>query len=291
MEISAVTLGDAVGQAARRLQDADISTARLDARMLVGHVVGMAPGTLLGRDDYCPSADELDRIGALVARRTAREPIAHILGEREFWSLTFQVGPAVLIPRPDSETLVEAALEFAASRDGSLRILDLGTGSGCLLLALLTELPQAEGVGVDASNRALAVARANAESLGLGQRVHFYEGDWCDGVCGTFDIVVCNPPYIPEGAIDALDLEVAAFEPRLALAGGKDGLVAYRQIAPELTKVLVRDGMAFFEVGADAAADVGAVFQNVGMQVVEIRSDLADIPRCVCVAGEAILSD
>lgn len=286
-----MTLGDAIGEAARRLRDADIATARLDARMLVGHVVGMAPGLILGRDDYRPSAVELDRIEALVARRTAREPISHILGEREFWSLTFQVDSAVLVPRPESESLVEAALEFCASRDGPLRILDLGTGSGCLLLALLTEFSNAEGVGVDVSNLALAVASANAQSLGLGQRVHFFEGDWCDGVSGSFDIVVCNPPYIPDGAIDDLDPEVAAFEPRLALAGGKDGLAAYRRIAPELTRVLVRDGMAFFEVGAGGAVDVAAVFQNAGLQIVDIRPDLADIPRCVCVAGATIVAD
>jgi release factor glutamine methyltransferase len=286
-----VTLGEAVGEAARRLRDADIATDRLDARMLVGHVVGIAPGTLLGRDDYRLSEVELDLIGELVARRTGREPISRILGEREFWSLMFKIDSEVLIPRPESEILVEAALEYGTCRDGPLRILDLGTGSGCLLLALLTELPNADGVGIDVSNRALDVARANAQSIGLGQRAQFLDGDWCDGVSGNFNIVVCNPPYIPEEAIDALDPEVAAFEPRLALSGGKDGLAAYRRVAPELTKVLVGDGMAFFEIGAGAVVDVAAVFQSAGLHIVDIRSDLADIPRCVCVAGKTIVAD
>jgi release factor glutamine methyltransferase len=203
-----------------------------------------------------------------------------VLGHREFWSLDFVVTEATLDPRPDSETVVEQVL--AARRDRPpTRILDLGIGTGCLLLSLLSEWPEAWGLGVDRSEAAAQVAQLNADRLGLGDRAAILVGDWADAVQGTFDVVVSNPPYIPEREIDGLAPEVARFEPRAALAGGPDGLDAYRMIARASSRLLVEGGLVALEVGAGQAADVARLLAAEGLSDVRAARDLGSVERVV----------
>jgi release factor glutamine methyltransferase len=271
----------------KRLEKAGVESARLDARLLLGEVLGLTPTQVIAAGDRQLSGPERMTLDALVRRREGREPMARILGRQEFWSLTFAVSPDTLIPRPDSETLVEAALARLKPLGGRLRLLDLGTGTGCLLLSLLTELPEAEGVGIDLSPGAVATAAANARSLGLDGRCRFQLGDWT-AAAGPFDGVVCNPPYIPDGEIAGLAPEVARYEPRLALAGGQDGYTAYRCIAEALPKLLAHSGYAFFEIGQGGASPVAAILQENGLEVIEIKSDLAGIERCLIARLAAI---
>jgi release factor glutamine methyltransferase len=221
------------------------------------------------------------RLQELVARRATREPMAQILGRREFWSLTFRVTPDTLDPRPDSETLVHAVLDQVPDRSASLRLVDFGTGTGCLLLSLLHELPHATGLGVDLSEAALAVAEENAKSLGLGARASFQLGNWDAGIAPAFDIVLSNPPYIPSGDIAALQPEVASFEPRQALDGGADGLDAYRRLAPAAARLLPSGGLAAFEAGFGQAESVTAIGQAAGLRHVATARDLGAVQRCV----------
>jgi release factor glutamine methyltransferase len=244
---------------------------RLDAEVLLAHLLGCTRGELLLRGDR-----EIDAsaFAALVARRAAGEPVAYITGEREFWSLPLRVTPDVLIPRPDSETLVEAALA-AGER---ARVLDLGTGSGALLLAVLSEWPDATGLGVDASAAALAVARGNADALGLAGRADFRLGDWGAGLDERFGLVLCNPPYVEEGA--ALAPDVRAFEPASALFAGEDGLADYRRLVPQLPELLAEGGVAVLEIGWQQAEAVSALAAEAGL-VGEVRCDLAGRDRAL----------
>lgn len=227
------------------------------------------------------NAPDEESFAAMVARRAAREPMSHILGRREFWSLDFAVTRHCLDPRPDSETVVETVLASLPDRARPLRILDLGTGSGCLLLALLSELPNATGVGVDASVEALGIAMGNAHRLGFGTRAQFVQRRWTQGLDGNFDIVVSNPPYIPTDEIDRLAPEVARYEPRLALDGGRDGLDAYRAILPGLKRVLAPDGFAVLEIGADQAEKVCRLAETMGFLNQTVHKDLGGRDRAV----------
>ncbi|MDY0242824.1 MAG: peptide chain release factor N(5)-glutamine methyltransferase [Rhodospirillaceae bacterium] len=278
------TWGAALGSATLRLKQAGIESARLDARLLLAHALSVSTTHLFANPAASLSAEEEDRIETLLLRRLAREPMSHILGRREFWGLDFKVTPAVLDPRADTETLIEAALDLIPDRFQPLDILDLGTGSGCILLALLSELPQATGIGVDASPAALAVARENARLLSLDHRARFVEGCWGQGIEGVFDLILSNPPYIPDGAIDALEPEVARFEPRSALAGGADGLDCYRALIPDAVRLLAPNGALLLEVGQGQAGDVSALLTAAGLELFDVRDDLAGIARCV-VAG------
>ncbi len=222
----------------------------------------------------------------LTGRRVRREPMAYILGEREFWGLPFRVSPAVLVPRPDSETVIEAVLGLMPDRSNAWRILDLGLGSGCLLLTLLREYPQASGVGLEASTEALGVAQQNAQALGVVERARLVGGDWrqrgwTEALGGPFDLVVSNPPYIGSAAIDGLMPEVARFEPRLALDGGGDGLDAYRLIAAAGPQLVVPGGHLVVEVGQGQAAEVGALFAAVGLAPLAPWKDLGGVERVV----------
>ncbi len=274
------TLGDALDQAARELTRAGVPGARTDARLLVAHAAGETRETVMGYPERVMSPDALEDLAVLVLRRIEREPMAHLLGYREFWSLRFKVTADTLDPRPDSETLVEGVLAALSDRNCALRILDLGTGTGCLLLALLSELPNASGVGIDASPSALAVARENGEVLGFGDRAAFHLGNWGRPLEPAFDVIVTNPPYIPESDIDALEPEVALHEPRYALAGGADGLAAYRGLLPDVTRLLARDGLVAVEVGVGQAPVVAAMMTDAGMSVT-VRQDLAGVERCL----------
>ncbi|MBM3488244.1 MAG: peptide chain release factor N(5)-glutamine methyltransferase [Alphaproteobacteria bacterium] len=273
------TVAGALATATARLAAAGIDAAPREARLLVGHALGLDAAALV-RDPARPLDGAAGTaLAALLARRLAREPMAYILGRREFWSLELGVADGVLIPRPDSETVVEAVLARAPDRGRAWRILDLGTGSGCLLLALLSEFPEAIGVGVDRAPRAVAIAAENARRLGLDRRCRFVRGDWARALAGPFDIVVANPPYIRRGEIDALAPEVARFEPRAALDGGADGLAAYRALVPDLGRLLGPGGFAALEHGADQAVAVAAIVREAGLEVFEILRDLAGRTR------------
>lgn len=253
-------------------------TARLDAELLMARALGVDRTTmLLGRlDDPAPGGFD-----PLLARRVAREPVAYIIGERDFWTITLAVGPGVLIPRPDSETLIEAAVEhFGAA--GPKRVLDLGVGSGALLLAALSEWPGASGIGVDRSEAAAAIARGNAERLGLGDRAEIRLGDWAAGIDERFDLLLCNPPYVESTARLAPD--VAEHEPASALYAGPEGLDDYRRLAPEIGRLLAPGGLAAVEIGADQADAVRALFACAGRETA-VRRDLAGRDRAILVRG------
>lgn len=274
------TLAEALCAATRRLRAADIDAPRAEARLLLRAATGLSPEALVVERDRRLDPAAFARFEALVARRAAREPMAYLLGEREFWSLPVLVAPGVLVPRPETETLVEAALACVQDRTAPLRILDLGTGSGCLLLALLHELPNARGLGVDRSERALALAAENARRLGLARRAFFVAGDWGRALSGTFELVVANPPYVASDELADLAPEVARHEPRLALDGGPDGLSAYRALLPDLVRLLAPGGVACLEIGKGQAPTLRALFEAAGFAVAT-RPDLAGIPRCL----------
>jgi release factor glutamine methyltransferase len=275
------TVAEALLEATRKLRAAGLEEPRREASLLLRHAAGLAPEEVLARPERPLSRTEEARFDVLVARRRAREPAAYILGEREFWGLPFRVTPATLVPRPETETLVEAALAQVADRDAPLRVLDLGTGSGCLLFAVLSELPCATGLGVDADEAALAVARDNASRLGLTARARFRHGDWGRGLEEIFDLILSNPPYVADDDLARLEPEVAYHEPRTALAGGRDGLDAYRRLADDVARLLAPDGVALLEVGAGQAAKVAGVLAAAGLRADGVRRDLAGIERCV----------
>lgn len=278
------TLAGALAAAARRLADAGIDNPTGDARLLARQALGLSPEALVRDRDRVIAPAEGAALDALLARRAAHEPVSRILGVREFWSLAFAISPACLDPRPDSETVVETALahfDAEGGRDRPWRLLDLGTGSGCLLLALLAELPNATGLGVDASADALAVAAANAARLELAGRARFVAGDWTNSVTGMFDAIVANPPYIESGGIAGLAPEVRDWDPRAALDGGPDGLDAYRAILPGLAARLAPGAVAAFEIGHGQAGHVAALARRAGLVPARVRRDLAGRDRCL----------
>jgi release factor glutamine methyltransferase len=275
------TLAAWLKDAAARLHAAGVDDGRLEARLLLGATTGWSTERMLAHAPAPLDPAFETAANRLLARRAAREPMSHILGWREFWSLRFAVTSDVLTPRPDSETLVEAALAGVADRSAALRVLDLGVGSGCLLLTLLHELPKASGVGIDASPTALAVARLNARALGLAGRADLRLGDWAAGLVGPFDLIVSNPPYIPSAEIDTLEPEVALHEPRTALDGGPDGLAPYRTIMGQAAQLLSPGGRLLVEVGVGQAAHVAALATCAALKPLSIHRDLAAIERVV----------
>jgi len=272
------SIADALRDGARTLSGAGIDGARLDARLLLGHA--------LGRDVW-PHESALvpdERLAAyrlLIERRAAREPVARILGRRAFWTLDLALSPDTLVPRPDTETLIEAAVDWFRDRAPPRRILDLGSGSGCLLLAALSEFEGAHGLGVDLSAGAVATARANAETNGLAGRAEFVIGNWSDLDYEPADLVLSNPPYIPTGDLAGLEVDVARHDPALALDGGPDGLDAYRTLGRDLPRLLADDGVAILEIGQGQAESVPALLRRAGLRIEAIRPDLAGIPRAV----------
>jgi len=266
------------------LRTAGIDNPRREARLLLAHALECSTADLVRDPDRLgdPAAYE-----TVLARRAAREPLAYILGEREFWSLKFAVSPATLIPRPESETLIEAALALFADRAPPRRILDLGTGSGCLLLAALHEFHQTFGIGTDSSFPAARVAATNAALLGLADRSAFLCADWSTPLRDRFDLILCNPPYIPTSVIGGLMPEVARYEPVTALDGGPDGLVAYRQIIVTLRCLLRRDGVAILELGAGQDAGVARIAADCGLAATT-RPDLAGIPRAMVLIRKTV---
>lgn len=276
------TIKSLVQDAVLRLRLSGVEGPRRDAELIVGHVLGLERASIIARGDDAVDAAAAARIEALAAERAGRRPMAQILGRREFWSLTFKVTEATLDPRPDTETLVEAVLAVIGLRRWQrLRILDLGTGTGCILAALLTECPAAQGTGVDRSPAAAAVARENMAALGLDRRASIVEGDWCAGLSGPFDVIVSNPPYIPEADLARLAPEVRLFEPRGALTPGGDGLGAYRAILGQIGGVSAPGAIVGFEVGIGQSEAVAALMEGAGLGPVTVRPDLAGIGRAV----------
>ena len=265
------------------LQRAHVVSASLDARMLLEQVLGVSREQLLvSMDNELTNAQHAE-YQRLTSLRAERRPMAQILGRREFWGMEFNVSEATLDPRPDSETLIEAVLERVADRAAPLKILDLGTGTGCLMLSLLRELPSASATAVDICPAALDVARSNALSLGLSGRVQFLGSNWCEHVSGSFDIVISNPPYIPTQDIEALEPEVSQYEPRLALDGGKDGLDCYRIIVGKLPQLLADGGFAALEIGIGQQNALELLTQQSGLKLAAVKKDLGGIPRVVVI--------
>ncbi len=273
-----MTITDAVALIARRLDAAGIADPRREARILLAAALGTDAAGLLATTEV----DEA-KFAPLLARRETREPMAYILGRREFWGLTFAVSPATLIPRPDSETLIEAAIASFPARNAVSRILDLGTGTGCLLLAALTEFPDSVGVGVDLSPDAATLAAGNASALGLGGRAAFLAGDWATAIRGQFDLILSNPPYIRAADLDGLMPEVQGFEPARALDGGADGLTAYRAILPSLSGLLDAQGVAVLELGGGQGHNLADLAATHGFHV-RIERDLAGHDRAAILA-------
>jgi release factor glutamine methyltransferase len=277
-----VKFEDAVRQAAAALAASGIEDARREARILAAHVLGSRTGRVIAADQQVDAA----ALQLLVARRACREPMAFILGRAGFWTLELEVSPDTLIPRADTETLIDAALTLLPVRDAVRRVLDLGTGTGCLLLSALTEFPAAFGVGVDLSQGAAALARRNAATNGLAARAAFVGGCWSDSLSGGFDLVLSNPPYIRAGDIPWLMPEVAAHEPALALDGGANGLEAYAGLMPRLGPLLAPAGVAILELGEGQRASVSALAQANGLCVIGVRADLAGLDRAIMLRAQ-----
>lgn len=283
-----MTLAERVAEAARRLAEADIDArdAAFDAEVLARHALGWGRATYLARWREPPPTGFEEPFESLVARRYRREPVARITGRREFWGLVFEVAPAVLVPRPESELLVETALARLGDRTAQWEIADVGTGSGCLAIALARELPRARVTATDICQDALAVARRNAARHGAADRVTFQHTDLLDGLPGPFDLIVSNPPYVPDGVIGTLAPEVRRHEPATALQGGPDGLDTVRRLVAVATDRLRPGGWLVMEVGAGQSGDAAAIAQRAGLQVVDVRPDLQGIPRAVVMQPE-----
>ncbi|HEX8449473.1 MAG TPA: peptide chain release factor N(5)-glutamine methyltransferase [Allosphingosinicella sp.] len=264
---------EALAAAAARLAPVS-GTPRLDAELLMAHALGTERGAMLlsSLDSAAPGGFD-----ALLARREASEPVAYIIGRRDFWTIELEVGPGVLVPRPDSETLIEAAAA-RFGREGPGRILDLGTGPGTLLLAALAQWPGASGLGIDSSEAALGYAGRNAERLGLAGRAELRLGDWGERIEERFDLILCNPPYVESGAELAPD--VSDWEPHEALFAAADGLSEYRRLASQIPRLLAAGGLACLELGAGQLVEVAKLFAGTGLSL-SSRRDLNDIERCL----------
>ncbi|MBI0538858.1 peptide chain release factor N(5)-glutamine methyltransferase [Roseomonas sp. KE2513] len=278
------SVGAFLCQAGQVLRAAAVEAPRQEARLLLAHAMGCRQEDLL-RAPRAPVPPEAEgRFRQLLAARARRAPLAYLLGHTGFWTLDLLSTPVTLIPRADTEALVEAALEAFPAREAVRRVLDLGTGTGALLLAALSEFPGAFGVGVDRSPEAASLARANAARNGFSSRAAFLAGDWGAALAGRFDLVLSNPPYIESAAIPGLMPEVALHEPALALDGGADGLDAYRALAALLPGVLTDGGRAVLELGQGQREAVEALMRRAGLRPLGCRTDLGGVPRALVVA-------
>lgn len=280
------SIASAAANLARSFAAAGIDSALTDARLLLARATGLDTAALVSRPERLLTPEEERALAHMAARRLAREPVTRILGRRGFYGLDLAISAATLDPRPETETIVDAVLAWVRQQDRPgwrPTILDLGTGSGAILLALLANMPAAMGLGVDVGADALRIAGANADSHALADRARFQVSDWLDDVTGTFDIVVSNPPYIADSVIVTLEPEVARYDPRSALSGGPDGLHAYRRIIANLEGTLATPGLAVFEIGHDQGdAVVDLLRQSLPrLRSVEVQADLAGQPRCV----------
>lgn len=275
------TLDDALHNATRRFVEVGIETAVLDAQVLLSYVTNRPKIELIIHNTDELTADEKAAYEKLVARREQHEPVAHITGTKEFWGLTFEVTPHTLIPRPDSETLVAAMVSLIKDKNAQFTFADMGTGSGCLLLSVLSEFQNAHGVGIDISSKALQVAKRNAESMGLMERCEFAEGEWADPLATPVDVIITNPPYVKSTDIATLAPDVKDFEPWGALDGGADGLDCYRALIPQAATRLNAGGLLMMEIGAEQAADVTALLEKNTWQEHTTFKDLSGHTRVV----------
>ena len=254
-------------------------TPRLDAELLMAAALTITRDRLLLQN---PNGQAPDAFFEFVERRGNGEPVAYITGQRAFWTIDLAVGPGVLVPRPDSETLIAAAVEYFAGSAGPERVLDLGTGPGTLLLAALDEWPKAIGLGIDSSEQALYYAQRNAARLGMADRATFRPGNWAEGVEANFDLILCNPPYVAEDAETGVG--VREYEPHEALFAGPEGLDEYRRLAPQLGRLLAPGGLAAIEIGAGQAESASRLFEDAGLKAAVAR-DLGDRPRALIIKG------
>jgi release factor glutamine methyltransferase len=281
VKLAAATRRGALKEAVLLMKAAGLDTPVLDARLIVQHALGISWDTLYLKEDQPLTEGERTRLEAELSRRAAHEPVSRIVGRRHFWTLDLAVSPDTLDPRADTESLIETVVAAIPVRDRPLRVLDLGTGTGAILLALLAEYPNATGLGVDLSEGALSTARINAESHGLGDRAAFAAGHWTDGVAGPFDVIVSNPPYIDSGDLAGLPPEVREHDPALALDGGPDGLDAYRTIIPAIPALLGAGGLVVLEIGAGHAESVTRIAREHGLAPAGRRTDLGGIERAL----------
>jgi len=277
------TLATVLRDADEELRTAGVDDAMSDARILAAHALGLSREDMLREPHRELAAADLQLFDDMISRRCGREPVARILGRREFRSLFFRLAPDTLDPRPDSETIVEAAVDYGSQLLGAdpVRVLDIGTGTGCLLLSMLNELPGSTGVGTDIAGGAVETADRNAVDLGLSGRARFICTDWTDAVAGVFDLVVSNPPYIATAEIATLAPEVSDHDPLKALDGGADGLDAYRVIAGRLGQILSPNGVSVCEIGSTQRDAVAAIFAAQGFSLVETRDDFGGHPRAL----------
>jgi len=275
------TIGSALAEAAAALAAAGFDEPRRRGRRLLAAALRLSAAEIFAHPEAALIAAEEAQHAEMLSRMIAREPLSRIVGRREFWGLEFVLSADTLDPRPDSESMVEAVLSRLADRTQPYRFLDLGTGTGCLLLALLSEFPQAIGVGVDVAAGAAATARRNAKLLDLGDRAYFAVGDWARAIAGGFDAVVANPPYIPTRAIPELPPEVRDYDPKRALDGGSDGLQSYRAIAADLLTLLRPDGVFATEIGLGQAEAVAPILAQNGLAIDGYATDLGGVIRCV----------
>jgi release factor glutamine methyltransferase len=275
--------GELRREASARLREVNIESADADARLLLMHVARVDAVKLITLDTEAVRDELIADYSRLIARRMSGEPVSRIIGEKEFWSLRFALGAETLVPRPETEIIVEAALAEIADRQGASKILDLGTGTGAILAALLIELPNATGVAIDKSETALRVARGNFRNLSLDRRVSYIAGDWASAIDGTFDLIVSNPPYIASKELALLSPEVRDHDPRLALEGGTDGLDAYRVIVNQLGERLAPTGIAVLELGQGQEEAVSALVSGNVEVAGPARKDLAGIPRALVI--------
>lgn len=273
------TIDDFLTDATRILKQAGNQDPRREARMLLAFTEGVSAESLIAYPER--ELSDPDRASAAIHRRAAGEPVSRIVGRRGFWKDDFLIGPDTLDPRPDTETLIEEVLDLLPDRPRVARILDLGVGSGCLLLSLLREFPTASGVGVDISDGAVKATLSNAREMGLEDRVEVAVGNWFEGLADRFDLIVSNPPYIRTGEIQTLDRDVREHDPMRALDGGADGLDCYRVIVPAAREALKPGGFLVLEVGAGQASDVSSFCVRDGFSRIRVRRDLAGIERCV----------
>lgn len=266
--------------AAKAMAAAGVAEPLKDARILLGHSLSLPDERFYGLEKNKITSKQLKIYKQIVERRCLREPVSRIVGRRHFWDLTFRLAPCALDPRPDSEILVETVLSHINDRDKPLKVLDLGTGTGCLLLSVLYEFPNSKGTGIDIDPDCIELSQLNAIDNSLSERASFHVGDWCKGINSKFNVILCNPPYIPAAAIEGLQPEVAIYEPHLALNGGTDGLDCYKNLGPQLLPILEPEGLIFIEIGFDQKQSVSEIMKNCAFSVLSIKRDLADRDRC-----------
>jgi len=285
------TLGSLLAEATAALTQAKVGEPRRRARRLVSSTLALSPADLLAHPERAVDERATDRVRVALARMVDREPLSRILGRREFWGMEFGLSTDTLDPRPETETVVTAVLRSIPDRGAPLRLLDLGTGTGCILLALLSEFPAATGFGVDVAAGAAVTARRNASTLGLAHRADFVVGDWAGPISGVFDVIISNPPYIASAALADLPREVALYDPRCALDGGPDGLACYRSLAADIRRLMGPRSLFVCEVGLSQGSAVEAILRANGLSIERCERDLAGIMRCVVAQAVASMAE